>query len=1014
MTKAKKLIEVAMPIKEISAESVRDKSIRHGHISTLHLWWARRPLPVCRAVIFASLVPDPEDELCPMAFKDAIKELLGNDPLYAPYPDIPYTAIHDPMPDNLRNRLLMFIGKFSPVCQENMLKGKNTPSKQQLIEGCLIKWESKNDKTVLAKARKLIWVAYNAERNSEASFMALSQSFDAAYHAIEDAENDLYACVDRHLETDIKKEKEVALQTVIDSFQSQMPSVFDPFAGGGAIPLEAARLGCRSYGNDINPVAHIIEKGSVEFPQKFGKPIRYTEDEFRRIYGKEGVELLISRGISICNGIINIPNRLSFDVEYYAHLAIKKSQEETKYLYKTSCQAELSNNILIYYWARTAICSNPSCNAEIPLLKQFYISKRRSSSPYEWKYLNPIIKDNQIDFEIKEGIYKLEGWNNRGNITCPCCGNITDISKLKAQFKQKKNGERLLAIIEEKNGVRSYRVPLPEEIEYLKTIKRNSNIPHQQLEIGNVRNFNTPGWGVDSFDGLFSNRQSNVIYNLLENIIQIQEKLKFSSDYNNAIATFLAILFDKTLCRNTSFGVWHKLQETVEHPFGRQAIPMVFDYPEMNPFSTLSGGCYGQLTSIIDYIEEETSFAAYCNNIISGDKYQFPPKAITCAVTDPPYYDAIAYADLSDFFYIWLKLILDKQYPLVFSTPKTPKSNECTALKHHHLNSDIEAKKHFENMLTSIFSAIEYQTSDIVSIMFAHQSTEAWTTLCNSILYSNMNLTGSWAIDTEVTIALKDKMATLESSVTVSCRPSERVGYGSFKQVKRAIEEKVNKEVEKLYGLGFRGADLLTACFGQAVSEFGKYEKVEKADGSEVTVAELLELAKTAAFNALLKGFEGDEYTKFYIGWLQMNGMGKTDFDDAAKFTRIGMNIDVSDIFHHHLLIKDGNKQHLASYKERITGEVQGANISDPLIDQVQQAMMLWSKENRPKLLRLIELVGSEANNSFWRVLASLKELLPDGDDLKQVNGLLANSEELIQSCQKDITGQATQMNLGF
>ena len=1014
MTKAKKLIEVAMPIKEISAESVRDKSIRHGHISTLHLWWARRPLPVCRAVIFASLVPDPLDEQCPQAFKDAIQELLGNDPLYAPYPDIPYTAIYDPMPDNLRNRLLMFIGKFSPVCQANMLKGKSTPSKEQLSEGCLIKWESKNDKAVLAKARKLIWTAYNAEQNPDASFITLSQSFDAAYQAIEEAESNLYSCIDRHLETATIKEKETALETAIDSFQSQMPSVFDPFAGGGAIPLEAARLGCRSYGNDINPVAHIIEKGSVEFPQKYGKPIRYTEDEFRRIYGKEGVDLLIAKGISICNGIIDIHNRLSFDVEYYARLVIKQSQEETEFYYKTSSQTEATNNILIYYWARTATCSNPSCNAEIPLLKQFYISKRRNSSPREWKYLNPIIKNNYINFEIKEGSCKLEGWNNRGNITCPCCGNITDISKLKLLFKQKKNNERLLAVIEEKNGARSYRVPLTEEIEHLKTIKRNKNIPDQQLEIGNVRNFNTPGWGIDSFDGLFSNRQSNVIYNLLENIIKIQEKLKFSSEYNNAISTFLAILFDKILCRNTSFGVWHKLQETVEHPFGRQAIPMVFDYPEMNPFSTLSGGCHGQLTSIIDYIEEETSFSAYCNNIISGDKYQFSQKAITCVVTDPPYYDAIAYADLSDFFYIWLKLILNEQYPLVFSIPKTPKSNECTALKHHHLNSDIEAKKHFENMLTSIFSAIEYQTSDIVSIMFAHQSTEAWTTLCNSILYSNMNLTGSWAIDTEVTIALKNKMATLESSVTVSCRPSERSGYGSFKQVKRAIEEKVNKEVEKLYELGFRGADLLTACFGQAVSEFGKYEKVEKADGCEVTVAELLELAKTAAFNALLKGFEGDEYTKFYIGWLQMNGMGETDFDDAAKFTRIGMNIDVSDIFHHHLLIKDGNKQHLASYTARITGEVQGTNIGDPLIDQVQQAMMLWSKENRPKLLRLIKLVGSEANNSFWRVLASLKELLPDGDDLKQVNELLANSEELIQSCQKDITGQATQMNLGF
>lgn len=325
MTKAKKLIEVAMPIKEISAESVRDKSIRHGHISTLHLWWARRPLPVCRAVIFASLVPDPLDEQCPQAFKDAIQELLGNDPLYAPYPDIPYTAIYDPMPDNLRNRLLMFIGKFSPVCQANMLKGKNTASKEQLSEGCLIKWESKNDKVVLTKARKLIWVAYNAGQNPNASFISLSQSFDAAYQAIEEAENNLYSCIDRHLETDIIKEKETALQTAIDCFQKQMPSVFDPFAGGGAIPLEAARLGCRSYGNDINPVAHIIEKGSVEFPQKYGKPIRYTEEEFRRIYGKEGIDILIAKGISISNGIIDIPNRLSFDVEYFIEEGVFES-----------------------------------------------------------------------------------------------------------------------------------------------------------------------------------------------------------------------------------------------------------------------------------------------------------------------------------------------------------------------------------------------------------------------------------------------------------------------------------------------------------------------------------------------------------------------------------------------------------------------------------------------------------------------------------------------------------------
>ena len=429
------------------------------------------------------------------------------------------------------------------------------------------------------------------------------------------------------------------------------------------------------------------------------------------------------------------------------------------------------------------------------------------------------------------------------------------------------------------------------------------SLPNEQLEVGNVRNFNTPGWGIDTFDGLFSNRQSvflSVFKSEIENVCSL---IPFDKEYVKALKTYIAILFDKVLCRNTSFGVWHKLQETVEHPFGRQAIPMVFDYPEMNPFSSLSGACRGQLDSILAYLESENSFPAIFNNIISGDKYQFNPKSLTAVVTDPPYYDAIAYADLSDFFYVWLKSILTNDFDLVFATPKSPKQEECTALKHHHDNSDDKAKEHFENKLTAIFDAIETQTTDVVSIMFAHQSTEAWTTLCNSILDARMNITGSWPMDTEVSIALKADMATLESSVTVACRPSERKGYGDYKSVKKDIERKVAEEVESLYELGFRGADLLTACFGQAVSEFGKYKSVEKSDGSEVTVAELLEMARNAAFNALLKGVQGDDFTKFYIGWLQLNGTGDTDFDDATKFTRVGVNVNIKDIQQEGLLI---------------------------------------------------------------------------------------------------------------
>lgn len=1008
MTKAKKLIEVALPIKEISAESVRDKSIRHGHISTLHLWWARRPLPVCRAVVFASLVPDPLDANCPKAFCDAIQDLLATNPLYAPYPDIPYTAIYDPMPDNLRNRLLMFIGKFSSPCQQNMLAGKSTPSKDQIQEGCLIKWESKNNPVVLRLARLLIWVAYNAERRPEATYQELATEFDLAFNAIKEAENNLYYTPNRHLASADVESKEAALQAAIESFQNRMPSVFDPFAGGGAIPLEAARLGCRSYGNDINPVAHIIEKGSVEFPQKYGKPITYTHDEFMSLYGKDGVNLHIEKFGVMPTGNVEIPNRLSFDVEYYAKKLLAMTEAEVGHLYPTD---EKGNKPVAYYWARTATCSNPSCRAEVPLLKQFYLANTKSKKVY----LNPIINGTDIQFEIKHGEYKekdLPGWNNRCVLTCPCCGSVTTTNQLKEQFKAKRTGERLLAIITESPNGKSYRLPKNVELDSLKYVPKNQERPTERMEVGNNRNFNTPGWGIELYGEMFSDRQIYFLNNLLNqmNSLSIQRELP----YNKALLSILAIFIDRIAIANTSFGVWHTGGEKLERPMGRQAIPMVFDFPESNPLCSSSGSALNQLEWLTRYIESECNypFAAILNNASSGEKSQFEKKSINAVVTDPPYYDAIAYADISEFFYVWLKRTLGSLYPLNFATPLTPKSDECTALKHHHGNSINQAKEHFEKKLTDIFKAIEYQTSDIVSIMFAHQSTEAWTTLCNSIIGSQMNITGSWPMDTEMTGALKSHMAYLESSVTVSCRPSERNGYQSFKRVKKAIETKVTEEVNALYELGFRGADLLTACFGQAVSEFGKYETVEKADGSEVTVAELLELAKLSAFNALLRGFDGlDDYTRFYIGWLQMNGMGDTDFDDAAKFARVGMSVNISDIFDKHLLIRTGNKQHLATYKERAINNTFGSTTDEPLINQVHKAMIIWEGGDRREILHHLKKVGKEASSPFWRVLASLKELLPEGDDLKQVRELISNSANLIQDCEKGYINTQTSLN---
>ena len=372
-------------------------------------------------------------------------------------------------------------------------------------------------------------------------------------------------------------------------------------------------------------------------------------------------------------------------------------------------------------------------------------------------------------------------------------------------------------------------------------------------------------------------------------------------------------------------------------------------------------------------------------------------------MTDPPYYDAIAYADISDFFYVWLKRTLGDLYPINFATPQTPKIEECTALKHHHNNSTLDAKKHFEEKLTQIFDAIEQQTSDVVSIMFAHQSTEAWTTLCNSILGARMNITGSWPMDTEManrSIGLAG--AALESSVTVACRPSERKGYADFDEVKRNIRNLVKAEVEKLYGLGFRGADLLTACFGQAVSAFGQYKRVETAEGDPVSVGQLLEFARESAAQALLEGVPGEPQTKFYCGWLQMNGMSECDFDDVNKYTRVGVNVEIRSLQSDKLLITDGNKQHLATAEEHVGANRNwGTQPTDYLISQVHRMMLAYLGGDEALMYKMVRELCPQSDAPQWRLLDFLQGHLPEGKDLTAAKGILANAEMYRQRCKE-------------
>ncbi len=801
-----------------------------------------------------------------------------------------------------------------------------------------------------------------------------------------------------------------------------MPRVFDPFAGGGAIPLEAARLGCRTYGNDINPVAHLIQRGSLEFPQRYGKPITYSRAEFERLYGADTYLTMQQQGQVMQDSSVHLKNRLSHDISFYAKRILKEAEAAVGQYYPTVN----GRKPIAYYWTRVGTCANPSCRAEVPLLKQFYLCNK----PGKQVYLKPVITGKQIDFQVRTGSCSDEGYVvSRKSLKCPVCGNTTTNAELKRQFLAKTYTERLLAVIEGSDDGKAYRLPTDAEKALVGTLPTPTLTLPEQLAIGNTKQFDLCPWGFTAVGDMFSKRQLLTLQTLIEKLDQLKKEWGGTgmflnlNDYQEAVCAYLGIWLDRASMLNTSFGRWHISGEKLEHPFSRQAIAMTFDYPEANSFSGVTGSITNQLEWITRYIEEESEnlFTVNCQNSSSGDVNQFNAKHINAVITDPPYYDAIPYADLSDFFYAWLKRSLSDVYPMTFALPQTPKTEECTALKHHHNGSAVAAKKHFTDKLKQIFSAIEQQTSGVVSIMFAHQSTEAWTTLCNSILGSRMNITGSWAIDTE----LGNRMvgignAALESSVTVSCRPTAQAGIGEFREVKRDIERAVREEVRTLTALGFRGADLLTACFGQTVSVFGQYRLVEKPNGDEVTVAELLELARESAFNAIVSDINTDEYTRFYLAWLQLNGFAEADHDDVRRLVQVGLSVNVADIEAHRLLMQNGNRQTLATVNDRTrSGNRLGADTADPMIDKLHQAMFRWAGPDRRSLVQYIGQTAPTPEDPFWRVLASLFELLPRGtEDHRAAEGLLSGRDSLIREAraagQQPGTTNVNQLGLGF
>ncbi len=593
---AKKLIEVALPLENINKESAREKSIRYGHPSTLHLWWARRPLAAARAVIWSSLVDDPSEH--PEMFPTEEEQ------------------------NQERERLFKILSD-------------------------LVVWKNSNNETVLNQAK--------AE--------------------------------------------------IMKYTDGNPPALLDPFAGGGAIPLEAQRLGLEAHAHDLNPVAVMINKAMIEIPPRFADmPPVNPEDNRMPQTGWKGAA------------------GLAKDVEYYGNWIKEEAFKRIGHLYpKVKVPQEQGGGeatVIAWIWARTVKCPNPACGCTMPLASSFVLSKKKGKEA--WIHPEYDQDNNKINYTIHYGkrTDNISAKTSRGaKFRCIICGEATTSEYIKQEALNDKMGSQLLAVVAEGENGRIYISPDEEQILAAK-VDKPENVPQQMLP-NDPRAIWCVGYGLDTYDKLFTNRQlvslttfsdlvqevqkkvtkDAVASGLTDDYIQLKDGGKGAKAYGEAIEVYLSFLVDKLSDYHSSICSWHSSKELIRNTFGRQAIPMTWDYAEANPFSH-SAGCFDNMLKWI--CECIQNFPASSNS----EAGQFDAQS-DCGMrnimisTDPPYYDNIGYADLSDFFYIWMRKSLNNVYPDIFQTMLVPKSEELIATPYRH-NGDVkEAKKFFEDGMLS-------------------------------------------------------------------------------------------------------------------------------------------------------------------------------------------------------------------------------------------------------------------------------------------------------------------------
>lgn len=858
----KKLIEVALPLDDINAAAAREKSIRHGHPSTLHLWWARRPLAAARAVIFAQMV---------------------NDPGYQR--DLGY-GVNKKEAELKREKLFEIIRE-------------------------LVKWENTNNEEVLQRARNAIWESWRETCHLNRNHPQASELFNP----------------------------------------EKLPAFHDPFAGGGAIPLEAQRLGLESYASDLNPVAVMINKAMIEIPPKFaGKkpvgPLPAGEKQQSMIDDWSGAK------------------GLAEDVRRYGHWMREEAFKRIGHLYpKVTITPEMvaqrpdlkayqgeELTVIAWLWARTVKSPNPAyAHVDVPLASSFVLSSKKGKEAY----VEPVVEGDKYRFDVQIGTPPKEADSGttagkRGGFNCLLSRTPVDYKYIRAEGQAGRMGQRLMAVVAEGTRGRVYLSPTDEMV-LAASQARPDWKPDTPLH-GKCR-VNVSNYGLDVYGDLFTPRQlvaltafSDLVQEAREKAITDARAAGLADDglglthggvgataYGEAVAVYLTFAVDKLADRNSAICAWASLREHARNTFGRQAIPMVWDYVESNPLSDSSGNFEGGIKSIYHGLSGvSTSVAGLSRQADAAGQLISSYKTISC---DPPYYDNIGYADLSDFFYVWMRRSLRDVFPELFGTLAVPKAEELVATPYRHGTKEKAELFFMEGMTRAIRCLVEQAHPAIpVTIYYAFKQSETkegstastgWVTFLEAVIQAGFSIDGTWPMRTELARRMIGQGSNaLASSIVLVCRKRENAADTiSRRDFQRQLREEMPDALEAMIGgetgqTPIQPVDLAQSAIGPGMAIYSQYAAVLNQDGSRMSVHDALILINRAIseyLNPDSSSFDAD--TLFCDDWFAQYGWSTGAFGAADTLAR-AKGTSVDGVQHAGVIESGGGKVRLLKWSE--------------------------------------------------------------------------------------------------